>query len=188
MGHRCQLWKYEIIFTVSVKVSLVWIFLDAAGILVTPISATLSWVSWSQPGLSPAVWLLVTEELPGQTLTVPALQQALLTHRLRGLQVGLHQAGLGQLVTVGHLRDGEWRLSKQTGVNNNSDLGLPVTNLLAEVEGEAGRAPDGGQADGPGCPGPVTPHHVPAVAWHVTHEPLTGQLRLINFQISNICK
>ena len=57
-------------------------------------------------GLSPAVWLLVTEELPGQTLPVPALQQALLTHRLRSLQIRLHQAGLGQLVTVRDLRNG----------------------------------------------------------------------------------
>ena len=55
-------------------------------------------------GFSPAVWLLVTEELPGQTLPIPALQQTLLTHRLRGLQVGLREAGLGQLVTVGDLR------------------------------------------------------------------------------------
>ena len=61
-----------------------------------------------------------------------------------------------------------WRPAGRSGGSENkqasTDLGLPVTNLLAEVEGEAGRAPDGGQADGPGCPGPVTPHHVPAVA------------------------
>ena len=68
-----------------------------------------------RPGLSPAVWLLVTEELPRQTLPVPALQQTLLTHRLRGLQVGLGEAGLGQLVTVGDLHSGEgYRVDRQT--------------------------------------------------------------------------
>ena len=43
------------------------------------------------------------------------------------------------------------------------DLCFPVTDLLPEVKGEAGRAPDGGEADGPGYPRLVTPHHVAAV-------------------------
>ena len=43
------------------------------------------------------------------------------------------------------------------------NLCFPVTDLLAEVKGEAGWASDGGEADGPGYPRPVAPHHVAAV-------------------------
>ena len=66
----------------------VGILLHAAGVLIASVSA---------------VRLLVAEELPGQTLPVPALEQTLGAHRVSGHQVGLHQAGLGQLVTVEHL-------------------------------------------------------------------------------------
>ena len=36
-------------------------------------------------------------------------------------------------------------------------LGLPVAGLPVDVEGEAGGAADGGEADGAGQPGPVAP-------------------------------